>query len=295
MSRIGSFFQKKATTSKQGLSASSAHSDVLPGSHKGHSPLPSLENGKTGDILVNGKGRSSQKKRKGDKPMESVERWGIEQATHLYGIQDWGAGYFSINQGGQVVVHPKKHKLQEQVPLYDLMTDLKERGIRTPILIRFMDIIDERIRLINECFKKAIQKYEYKSKYQGVYPIKVNQQRHLVEQIIQSGKPYHIGLECGSKPELLVALAMMHQSKGLLICNGFKDLKYVETALLSQKLGYNTVIVLEKITDLHLILSVAKDLHINPQIGVRVRLDSLASGRWKQSSGTQIQIWFNFC
>ena len=211
--------------------------------------------------------------------------WSIEQATGLYGLQDWGAGYFSINQQGQVVVHPKKSRHQEQVALYDLMTDLKERGIRTPILIRFMDIIDERIRLINNCFKQAIQKYEYKNKYQGVYPIKVNQQRHVVEQILKSGKSHQMGLECGSKPELLVALAMMHQSKGLLICNGFKDLKYVETALLSQKLGYNTIIVVEKIADLDMILSVAKSLQITPQIGVRVRLDSLASGRWKQSSG----------
>ncbi len=211
--------------------------------------------------------------------------WSIQQANHLYGIKDWGGGYFSINSQGQVVVHPKKSHREQQVALYDLMADLKERGIRTPILIRFMDIVDERIRLINRCFQEAIEKYEYKNKYQGVYPIKVNQQRHVVEQVLKSGKSYKLGLECGSKPELLVALAMMNPSNGLLICNGFKDLKYVETALLSQKLGHNTIVVVEKIEDLELIFEVSKNLNITPQIGIRVRMDSIASGRWKQSSG----------
>ena len=213
------------------------------------------------------------------------QNWSIKEANHLYGIKNWGGGYFSINKEGQVVVHPKKDHPEEQVALYDLISDLKERGIRTPTLIRFMDIVDERIHLINKCFQQAIEKYEYKNKYQGVYPIKVNQQRHVVEQVLKSGKRYELGLECGSKPELLVALAMMYQSKGLLICNGFKDLKYIETALLSQKLGRNTIIVVEKIEDLYLIIDVSKKLNINPQIGIRVRLDSIASGRWKKSSG----------
>ena len=211
--------------------------------------------------------------------------WAIKDANHLYGIKNWGGGYFSINKKGQVVVHPKKDHPEQQVALYDLISDLKERGIRTPTLIRFMDIVDERVHLINRCFQQAIEKYEYKNKYQGVYPIKVNQQRHVVEQTLKSGAKYDLGLECGSKPELLVALAMMHKSKGLLICNGFKDLKYIETALLSQKLGRNTIIVVEKIEDLHLIIDVSKKLNITPQIGIRSRLDSIASGRWKKSSG----------
>ncbi len=211
--------------------------------------------------------------------------WSIKDANYLYGIKNWGSSYFSINKKGQVVVHPKRDYPEQQVALYDLISDLKERGIRTPTLIRFMDIVDERVHLINRCFQQAIEKYEYKNKYQGVYPIKVNQQRHVVEQVLKSGEKYDLGLECGSKPELLVALAMMHQSKGLLICNGFKDLKYIETALLSQKLGRNTIIVVEKIEDLHLIIDVSKKLDITPQIGIRVRLDSIASGRWKKSSG----------
>ena len=218
-------------------------------------------------------------------PKTKDQDWSIKEANQLYGIKNWGGGYFSINEKGQVVVHPKKEHPEQQVAVYDLISDLKERGIRTPTLIRFMDIVDDRVHLINRCFQQAIEKYEYKNKYQGVYPIKVNQQRHVVEQVLKSGEKYDLGLECGSKPELLVALAMMYQSKGLLICNGFKDVKYVETALLSQKLGRNTVIVVEKIEDLHLIIDVSKKLNITPQIGIRVRLDSIASGRWKRSSG----------
>ena len=251
-------------------------SSVNPSQVQSKKEIPSM-------VHLSSKNNKERLHRETDK--HKSQNWSIKQASHLYGVKDWGGGYFSINQKGEVVVHPKKSKAQEQVSLYDLITDLKERGIRTPILIRFMDIVDERIRLINNCFQQAIQKYEYKNKYQGVYPIKVNQQRHVVEQVLKSGQSYKLGLECGSKPELLVALAMMNQFHGLLICNGFKDLKYIETALLSQKLGYNTIIVVEKMEDLHFILDVSKDLKITPQIGIRIRLDSIASGRWKQSSG----------
>lgn len=292
MSKIGSFFQRNFSLSRNGLDTSSSQQSVnLPSSKKSYPPFDPLSNGQIEQITEKIKNYPSQKQKKMNGATLSVAKaqmkgdWDVEKSSHLYGIGDWGGGYFSIQSDGQVLIHPKKFHQDEKVALYDLMTDLKERGIRTPILIRFMDIIDERIRLIHNCFKKAIHKYEYKNKYQAVYPIKVNQQKHLVERVLKSGRSYQMGLECGSKPELLVALAMMHKSNGLLVCNGFKDLKYVETALLSQKLGYNTVIVVEKIADLHLVVGVSKALNITPQIGVRVRLDSIASGRWKQSSG----------
>ena len=223
---------------------------------------------------------------------EKPENWTRQDAIEIYGIDSWGAGYFGVNEEGHVVIHPHGTK-GATVDLYEIVGDLRERGIRTPILIRLMDIIDERLKLLNNCFKKAIEEYEYEGSYQGVYPIKVNQQKHLVKRILKSGAEFKTGLECGSKPELLVALAMMKYSEGLLICNGFKDSEYVETALLSQLLGYETVIVVEKPEDLDLILKVSERLNIQPNIGVRARLESPVSGKWKETSGSKSKFGLN--
>ncbi|MCB0393559.1 MAG: biosynthetic arginine decarboxylase [Bdellovibrionales bacterium] len=218
-------------------------------------------------------------------PTVADRDWTIEDSLQLYGIREWGYGYFGVNSTGHVCVHPNG-KGGPEIDLRDLVDDLQERGIRAPILMRFMDVVDARVKLVNECFAKAINEYGYKNHYQGVYPIKVNQRKHLVERIMEAGAGYNVGLECGSKPELLVALAMMKTgSKGLLVCNGFKDTEYIETALLSQKLGFNTIIVVEKSSDLDLILNVSERLQMRPRIGFRARLESKVSGKWAETSG----------
>ena len=152
----------------------------------------------------------------------SAESWSVQKSIDLYGIEYWGANYFRINDSGNVAITPSGLP-GAQIDLKELTSDLRERGIRTPILIRFPDIVGARVDLINQCFKKTIDEYGYTGKYKGVYPIKVNQQRHLVEEILAAGNKYNMGLECGSKPELLVALAMVENPNAMIICNGFKD------------------------------------------------------------------------
>ena len=171
------------------------------------------------------------------------------------------------------------------VDLMELTQDLQERGIAMPMLIRFPDITKSRIELLNSCFRRAIEENGYKGSYQGVYPIKVNQQRHLVEELVKFGAPARLGLECGSKPELLVVLAMMNTPEALIICNGFKDQEYIETALLSQKLGRNTIIVVDRMSELPMIIDAAKKFNTQPKIGLRAKLHSKGAGKWIDSSG----------
>ena len=161
-----------------------------------------------------------------------MNEWSVEKAKELYGISTWGLGYFDVNESGNLIVCPRG-KEKAHVDLLELTQELQERGIRCPMLLRFQDITLERIKLLNECFNNAITNYKYQGLYQGVYPIKVNQQCHLVKELVELGAPYNLGLECGSKPELLIVLAMMVSSKALILCNGFKDQEYVETAILS--------------------------------------------------------------
>lgn len=215
-----------------------------------------------------------------------MDNWNIENAKQLYGIPTWGSGYFDVNEAGNLIVCPEG-KEKSSVDLLELTEELQERGIRCPMLLRFPDITHQRIKLLNQCFGKAIEKYEYKGHYQGVYPIKVNQQRHLIEEIVDIGEEYNLGLECGSKPELLVVLAMMSNPQGLILCNGFKDEEYIETAILSRKLGRNTIIVVERLEELTLITKAAKKFNISPKIGLRAKLQSKASGRWVDSAGAR--------
>jgi len=212
--------------------------------------------------------------------------WNIEKAKELYGINTWGAGYFDVNESGSLIVCPQG-KEKPHVDLLELTEELRERGIRTPMLLRFPDITYERIKLINQCFATAIEKYEYSGTYQGVYPIKVNQQRHLIEEIVQIGEKFNLGLECGSKPELLVVLAMMTNPNALILCNGFKDEEYIETAILSRKLGRDTIIVVERLEELDLIMKAAQKFDVKPKIGLRAKLQSKASGRWVDSAGAR--------
>lgn len=215
-----------------------------------------------------------------------MTNWTTDQSAELYGINNWGNGYFRVNQQGNVCVTPYGEK-GPSVDLNELTQDLLERGIRVPIMLRFPDIIKSRIELINNCFAKAIADHSYKGQYCGVYPIKVNQQRHLVEEVVFHGKHHRLGLECGSKPELLVVLALMKNQGALVICNGFKDEEYIETAILSQKLGLHTIIVVDRFEELRMIIQIAKKLNTKPHIGFRAKLNTQGAGKWVDSSGAR--------
>ncbi len=212
--------------------------------------------------------------------------WTTDDSADLYGIKNWGNGYFNINSQGNVEVTPGSG-LNAKIDLYELTQDLVDRGIRSPMMIRFPDIIRSRVELLNGCFQKAFADHNYKGRYCGVYPIKVNQQRHLVQEIVKFGREHRLGLECGSKPELLVVLAIMNTPEALIICNGFKDSEYIETAILSQKLGRNTILVVDRKEELRMILDAAKKFNARPIIGFRAKLNTQGSGKWVDSSGAR--------
>lgn len=212
--------------------------------------------------------------------------WGVEKSKELYGINYWGANYFSINDEGNVAVHPQGPN-GPKLDLYHLTQDLLERGIRMPILLRFPDIIRSRLELLAGCFAKAIEECKYAGTYRGVYPIKVNQQKHLVEEIMEFGQFHRFGLEAGSKPELLITLAHMETPNALIICNGFKDQEYIEMALISQKLGRDTFIVVDRYIELQMIIQASRRLNIRPRIGFRAKLNTPSSGRWAETSGAK--------
>lgn len=215
-----------------------------------------------------------------------MSNWSPEKSAELYGINNWGNGYFRINNNGNVSITPMGSS-GASVDLYDLTQDLLDRGIRVPIMIRFPEIMKSRVELLNGCFAKAIADHNYKGEYKGVYPIKVNQQRHLVQELVKYGQQYKMGLEAGSKPELLVVLALMDNKDALIICNGFKDWEYIETAILSQKLGRNTIIVVDRKEELKMIVDVAKKFNVRPKIGFRAKLNTQGAGKWVDSSGAR--------
>lgn len=213
------------------------------------------------------------------------DQWTTEDSEELYGISSWGANYFRVSPKGNVLVAPFGDE-GPKIDLLELTQDLQERGICVPILVRFPDITRARIELISGCFQRAIQEYGFNGQYRGVYPIKVNQERHLVEELMQFGAPHRLGLECGSKPELLVVLAMMNTPNALIVCNGYKDMEYIETALLAQKLGRNVIIVVDRYVELQMIIAASKKLGISAQIGFRAKLHSKGGGKWVESSGS---------
>lgn len=212
-----------------------------------------------------------------------MRKWRIEDSEELYNIQGWGVDYFSINDKGNVIVTPKKGSAT--VDLKELMDELLVRDVSNPVLIRFPDILDNRIETISNCFKIAAEEYEYQANNFIIYPIKVNQMRQVVEEIVSHGKKFNIGLEAGSKPELHAVIAINTDSDSLIICNGYKDEDYIELALLAQKMGKRIFIVVEKLNELKLIASVSKRLKIRPNIGIRIKLASTGSGKWEESGG----------
>jgi len=216
--------------------------------------------------------------------------WTIEDSKKLYNIQGWGEPYFSINAAGHVTVSPQGD-FGNSWDLFELVKSLGERNIKTPLLIRFSDILRDRIEGLNNCFKDAIARHNYLGSYQGVFPIKCNQHHHLVKDLVQFGQPYQFGLEVGSKPELMIAIAMLEptlnkeNSPALLVCNGYKDRQYIETALLSSKLGQKPIIVIERLEELSLVIALSHDLNIEPALGVRVKLSTRGTGHWGDSTG----------
>jgi len=210
--------------------------------------------------------------------------WDSEQSSALYGIDFWGEDYFSINEEGHVQVYPEGKK-SFSVDLYKMVKSFQQRSIRLPLLLRFPDIIHSQMQKICGCCDKSIKEQDYKGKYYGVFPVKVNQQRHVIEDIVKAGEKLKFGLEVGSKPELLIALSNKNNSQALTICNGFKDRSYIEMALLSQKAGRNIFLVVEREKELDLILEMSKELKLKPQIGFRLKLNTQSKGFWGKSSG----------
>ena len=220
-----------------------------------------------------------------------MRKWRIEDSAELYNVTGWGLKYFSINDKGHVQVTP--YEGSAPVDLKDVMDELQLRDVSSPILLRFPDILDNRIQKISNCFKKAAAEYDYKGQNFVVYPIKVNQMRQVVEVIVSLGNKYNIGLEAGSKPELHAVLATNSHEKSLIICNGYKDEDYIELALLAQKMGRRIILVVEKLNELRLIAEVAKRIKIEPNIGIRIKLSSSGSGKWEESGGDVSKFGLN--
>jgi arginine decarboxylase len=212
--------------------------------------------------------------------------WSVEESAKLYGIKNWGQGYFSINPDGHVAVHPGQDAAKG-IDLKKLVDELRERDIQLPCLIRFTDILKHRVSQIYQVFQKAIKDHDYKGEYRCVYPIKVNQQRHVVEEIHDIGKAYGFGLEAGSKPELLAVMGIVDSDNTPIICNGFKDDEFIEAVILATKIGRNVIPVVEKFSELELIVKYAKQHNVKPSIGVRVKLAARGAGRWEQSGGVR--------
>jgi arginine decarboxylase len=219
-------------------------------------------------------------------------RWSVADSREIYTVRQWGGRYFDVNEAGNLTACPAgtttsgaSGELPSGIDLKELVDEVRARGIGLPLLIRFPEILKSRIVDLNEAFKTAIVEYGYRGMYRGVYPIKVNQDRYVVDQIAQYGRPYHYGLEAGSKPELLAVLAMLDDEDALVVCNGYKDPEYVETALLGSKLGRKIILVVEKFSELKLIASLARRHGIRPTIGIRAKLATRGSGRWEASGG----------
>ncbi len=220
-----------------------------------------------------------------------MRKWRIEDSAELYNINGWGRNYFSINEKGHVQVTPKEGLAA--VDLKEVMDELQVRDVQAPVLLRFPDILDNRVEKISKCFQQAAETYDYKAQNYIIYPIKVNQIREVVEEIVSHGKKFNIGLEAGSKPELHAVLATNIADNALIICNGYKDENYIELALLAQKMGRNIYLVVEKLNELKTIAKVAKRLDIEPNVGIRIKISNSGSGKWEESGGDQSKFGLN--
>jgi arginine decarboxylase len=213
-----------------------------------------------------------------------LRAWTVKDSLELYNVHGWGRDFFSINEAGHVEVSPAGAG-SPKIDLKELVDDLRSRGLNLPFLIRFSDILKARVQQLCGSFQQAIAENDYKGTYRGVYPIKVNQQRHVVEELVEYGRPFNLGIEAGSKPELLVALALQDNPEALILCNGYKDKAYIETALLAQKLGRQVIIIIDRVGELDTVLAAASELGIRPVVGVRARLSTKGAGKWVDSTG----------
>src|SRR5580704_17529967 len=218
--------------------------------------------------------------------------WDIQAARALYNIQRWGARYFDINEAGHVVAMPLREN-GAVVDITDVIEEARGRGLKFPVLIRFQDILRDRVEALNLAFRSSITEFNYQNHYRGVFPIKVNQLREVVEEILEAGKPYQFGLEVGSKPELFAGLALQNQQGCLIICNGYKDALFIRMALMGIKLGKKVVMVVEKLEELKHIITVSRQMGVEPLIGIRVRLMSKGSGKWADSGGENAKFGLN--
>ena len=212
-----------------------------------------------------------------------MKKWTIEDSKELYNINGWGTSYFGINEKGHAYVTPCKDNTQ--IDLRDVIDELALRDVTPPVLLRFPDILDNRIEKMASCYDKARKEYDYKGEDYIIYPIKVNQMQPVVDEIISHGKKFNLGLEAGSKPELHAVIAVQCKSDSLIICNGYKDESYIELAMLAQKLGKRIFIVVEKLNEIDIIAKTAERLNVRPNIGIRIKLASSGSGKWAESGG----------
>jgi len=217
--------------------------------------------------------------------LEATQAWSIAQAKALYNVEGWGAGYFDVSERGRVIVRPDREHPERALDLFDLANDLEEQGVGLPVLLRFSDILRSRIESLSERFAAAIREFDYSGSYTTVYPIKVNQQRHVVEEIVQFGTLHGVGLECGSKPELQAVLGLTESTGHMIVCNGYKDEEFMRLALMGQKLGHRVFTVIEQPSEVDVLLAAAEDLGVQPTAGVRIKLSSEGAGRWAQSGG----------
>ncbi|AAP99095.1 MULTISPECIES: biosynthetic arginine decarboxylase [Prochlorococcus] len=218
------------------------------------------------------------------KPATKKNEWTVKDSCSLYGLDLWGEEYFSINDSGNVTVSPQG-KEGNSLELTHLLEELKGRNLNTPLLLRFDDILEDRLKKLHQAFENAINQYGYNNDYQGVFPIKCNQQRHVVEEIVTIGRKWHFGLEAGSKAELLIALALVNDPKAFLICNGYKDNRYIETTILARQLGRQPIVVIEQSDEVGRIIKASQKLGAAPLIGIRAKLSNQSSGRWGNSVG----------
>src|SRR6266704_3239280 len=215
---------------------------------------------------------------------EEMKDWDVESAIATYNVDGWGSGYFTVNAEGNVVAKP----LQENggsINILEVVSEARTRGLSFPLVIRFQDLLRHRVESVNLAFQNAITEFDYRGQYRGVFPIKVNQLREVIEEIVDAGEPFHFGLEAGSKPELVAALAMQKDPESLIICNGYKDPAFIRIALLGRKLSKSVIVVAEKLEELEQIIRAAKEVGVEPYIGVRARLYSKGSGKWSPSGG----------
>lgn len=225
--------------------------------------------------------------------MDTLTRWTVENSVDTYGVRNWGTGYFDVSNEGDVVVRPFGSRNSVEISMMDIIAGLKARGLTMPVLMRFGNVLADRIRMLNESFQHAIKEAGYQGRYRGVYPIKVNQQQQVLEEVVRYGRPYHHGLECGSKAELIAALAYMHDPEAYIVCNGYKDEEFIDLALYGLKMGIQTILVVEMPGEVNLILERAERMNMRPRLGIRAKLATRAEGHWMDSGGDRSMFGLN--